>query len=67
LPVVASFGTETVMLDAVQIVTVAGVPLNVTVLVPCVEPKFAPVIVTDVPYHPEESEVLSITGVVITL
>jgi hypothetical protein len=34
LPVVAPLGTVTVMLVALQLVTVAGVPLNFTVLVP---------------------------------
>jgi len=37
------------MLVALQLVGVATVPLNVTVLVPCVAPKFAPVTVTDAP------------------
>ena len=40
------------MLVADQLVGVAVVPLNVTVLVPCVAPKFVPVIVTDVPTGP---------------
>ena len=40
------------MLVADQLVGVAAVPLNVTVLVPCVAPKFVPVIVTDVPTGP---------------
>lgn len=53
LPVVAPAGTGTVMLVALQLVGVAAVPLNVTVLVPCVAPKLAPVIVTDVPTGPE--------------
>jgi hypothetical protein len=34
LPVVAANGTGTVMLVALQLVGVASVPLNVTVLVP---------------------------------
>jgi hypothetical protein len=53
LPVVAPVGTGATMLEALQLVGVAVVPLNVTVLVPCVEPKFAPLIVTDVPTGPE--------------
>jgi len=56
LPVVAPVGTGTTMLDALQLellVGVAVVPLKVTVLVPCVAPKFVPVIVTDVPTVPE--------------
>src|SRR5262245_2399338 len=51
-PVAAPFGTETTMLVALQLVGVAAVPLNVTVLVPCVLPKFEPAIVTDVPTGP---------------
>jgi hypothetical protein len=37
------------MAVALQLVGVAVVPLNFTVLVPCVAPKFAPAIVTDIP------------------
>jgi len=53
LPVVAPVGTGTAMLVAVQLVGVAVVPLNVTVLVPCEVPKFAPAMVIDVPTVPE--------------
>src|SRR5258706_1431021 len=53
LPVVAPLGTATAMLVAFQFAGVALVPLNVTVLVPCVEPKFVPVMVTAVPTKPE--------------
>jgi hypothetical protein len=49
LPLVAPFGTGTTMLPELQEVGVAFVPLNVTVLDPCVDPKLVPVIVTDVP------------------
>jgi hypothetical protein len=53
-PVAAFTGTSTVMLVAVQLLAVpAAVPLNVTVLEPCDAPKFAPVIVTEVPTGPE--------------
>src|SRR5262245_60335226 len=52
LPVVAPDGTGTAMLDADQLVGVARVPLNVTVLVPLVDPKFDPAIVTAVPTGP---------------
>jgi hypothetical protein len=45
-PVAAPEGTVTVMLVALQFVRVPDVPLKVTVLLPCVAPKFAPVIVT---------------------
>jgi hypothetical protein len=53
-PVVAPVGTETVMLVALQQVLhgVASVPSNVTVLVPCVAPKFTPEIVTGEPIGP---------------
>src|SRR5215469_9723795 len=52
-PVVAPLGTGATMLVALQLVGVAAVPLNVTVLVPCVDPKFAPLIVIDVPTAPD--------------
>src|SRR5271170_329398 len=52
-PVVAPAGTVTTMLVTLQLVAVAAVPLNVTVLVPCDAPKFVPVIVTDDPMAPE--------------
>src|SRR5207248_9119971 len=45
-PVVAPLGTGTTMLVADQELGVAAVPLNFTVLAPCVAPKFVPVIVT---------------------
>src|SRR5260370_36450986 len=53
LPVVAPLGTVTAMRVAFQFAGVALVPWNVTVLVPCVEPKFVPVMVTAVPTTPE--------------
>lgn len=49
LPVVAPLGTGTAMLVELQLEGAAAVPLNVTVLVPCEEPKFVPVMVTEVP------------------
>jgi len=52
LPVVAPVGTGTAILVADQVVGVSAVPLNLTVLVPCVAPKFVPVIVTAVPTGP---------------
>jgi len=52
-PVVAPAGTAATMLVALQLVGVAVIPLNFTVLVPCVAPKFAPLIVTDAPTYPE--------------
>ena len=51
--VVASGGPGATMLLALPLVGVATPPLNRTVLVPSVEPKFAPVIVTEVPTSPE--------------
>jgi hypothetical protein len=65
LPVVAPTGTGATMLDALQLellVGVAVVPLKVTVLVPCVAPKFEPAIVTDVPTGPEFGVRLVIDG-----
>src|SRR4029077_11336633 len=52
-PVPAPAGTPTTMLVALQLVGVAAVPLNITVLLPCVVPKFAPLIVHDVPTAPD--------------
>jgi hypothetical protein len=51
-PVVAPDGTYAVMAVALQLVGVAVVPLKVTVLVPCVAPKFWPVSVTKLPTGP---------------
>ena len=53
MPVVAPEGTVTPIPVALQLVAVAAVPLNVTVLVPWVAPKFAPLIVTAAPTAPE--------------
>jgi len=52
-PVVAPTGTGAVILVVFQLVGVAVVPLNVTVLSPCPTPKFAPVIATEVPTAPD--------------
>jgi len=52
-PVVAPAGTVTATLVALQLVAAAVVPLNLTVLVPWVAPKFEPVIVTEAPTNPE--------------
>jgi hypothetical protein len=67
LPVVAPLGTGTTIELALQLVGVAVVPLNLTVLVPWVEPKFVPVIVTDVPTTPEVGERVVIEGGGITV
>ena len=67
LPVVAPAGTGTTMPVAAQLVGVAAVPLNVTVLVPCVIPKLAPVIVTDMPTNPDVGFRLAMLGVGVVL
>src|SRR5438874_2257003 len=67
LPVVAPLGTGATIEVALQLVGVAAAPLNVTVLVPCVAPKFAPVIVTEVPAAPEVGDRLLIEGGGITV
>lgn len=51
-PVVAPLGTEVVIEVAVEVVTVAGFPLKVTVLFAGVTSKLVPVMVTDVPAIP---------------
>jgi hypothetical protein len=58
-PVVAPAGTDVAMLVEVQLVVVAGVPLNVTVPE---DPKLLPVIVTAVPTGPEVGDRLVICG-----
>ena len=52
LPVVAPEGTVTLMPDAVQLEVAARVPLNVTVLLPWVDPKLEPFIVKPAPIGP---------------
>jgi len=51
------------MLVALQLVGAAAVPLNATVLAPCVEPKPVPVIVTVAPTGPEVGLRLVMAGV----
>lgn len=53
VPVVAPFGTVTVSVVADAVTTVAGTPLNSTVLLAGVVLKLVPVMVTDVPGDPE--------------
>ena len=67
LPVVAPAGTGATIEVVLQLVGVAAVPLNVTVLVPWLEPKFVPVIVTDVPTAPELGDRLLMLGVASTV
>jgi hypothetical protein len=55
------------MLVSLQLLGEAAVPLNVTVLVPWVAPKFAPVIVTDVPTGPEIGLRLAMLGGTVTV
>ena len=64
---VAPVGTVTFIDDAPQLVTVADVPLNFTVLVPCVEPKFVPVIVTGAPTTPDVADKLVMFGAATTV
>jgi hypothetical protein len=47
--VVAPAGTRAVMLLSLHELTVAAIPLKVTVLLPCVAPKLVPEIVTEAP------------------
>jgi len=61
-PVVAPAGTGVTTVVDPQLVGVDAIPLNVTVLVPCVAPKFDPVMVTDVPTGPDVGERLVIVG-----
>ena len=63
LPVVAPFGTGAVILVAAQLVGVAAIPLNVTVLVPWVLPKFVPAIVMGVAIGPDVGFRLERVGV----
>src|SRR6266436_1114016 len=62
-PLLSTPPTVTTTLVALQLVGVAVVPLNWTVLVPCVSPKFVPVIVTDVPTAPDVGLTLVMLGV----
>jgi hypothetical protein len=61
-PVVAPGGTVAIMPVAVQLDTVADVPSNVTVLVPCVAPKPVPAITTGLPTLPDEGARLEIAS-----
>jgi len=63
-PSLAAVGTGTTMLVELQLVGVPAVPLNVTVLDPCVAPKFDPLMVTAVPVVPKDGESAVIDGTV---
>ena len=52
-PGVAPTGTAAVILVALHELTDATVPLNVTVLLPCVDPKLLPEMLTEVPTAPD--------------
>jgi hypothetical protein len=68
LPVVAPVGTSATIEVALQLVIeVAAVPLKLTLPVPCDEPKFVPVIVTEAPTAPEVGDRLVIVGVARTV
>jgi hypothetical protein len=62
LPVVAPPGTGAEIRVALQLVGVAEVPLKVTVLDPWLDPKFAPLMVTEVPTGPEVGDRPLIVG-----
>ena len=66
-PVAAPLGTVTAILDEPHVVTVAVVPLNLTVLLPWVEPNVVPVIVTAAPTAPVVIDKLVIAGVTVKL
>jgi len=67
-PVVAPEGTQTTIFVALQLVGVALVPLNLTVLVPCVEPKFDPVMVMQFPTAPDDADsALMLGGAFVTV
>jgi len=61
-PVVAPLGTVTPILVALQVVTLVAVPLNATAPLPCVVPKFVPVIVTAAPTAPDGIERVEMLG-----
>ena len=63
-PVVAPLGTVATMLVADHDIGVTVTPLNATVLVPCVDPNFVPVIAIDVPTVPLVGDRELIVGVV---
>jgi hypothetical protein len=66
-PVVALFGTGTTILVLLQVDGVAEAPLKVTVLLPCVEPKPVPLIVTIVPLFPWKGAILPILALTVKL
>jgi len=65
LPEIVPVGTGTTICVSLQLVGAAATPVKVTVLEPCVEPKFVPVIVTEVPVGPEVGNRLARCGAVV--
>src|ERR1041385_7094344 len=67
-PVVTPLGTWATMLVALQLLTVAGIELSLTPPLPCVAPKFVPVMVKDAPKPPPAAAVtLVIAGAEVTV
>lgn len=64
-PAMVGPGTATMMLVALQVMTLPAIPLKVTKLLPWVAPKLAPVIVTEDPTKPEVGERLVMLGVML--
>jgi hypothetical protein len=67
LPVDVPIGTVAVMLVSLHLLAVAVVALNFTVLVPCMAPKFVPVMITEVAMAPElgfEPVIVTVGGVI---
>ncbi len=63
MPVVAPTGTvATILVELQLVIAVTGVPLKEIVLLPCVAPKFVPVMVTDAPTAPETWLRLAMAG-----
>jgi hypothetical protein len=60
-------GTATIEPLLQLVMEAAGTPLKLTVLLPCVEPKFVPVIVTGVPATPELGDTTTMFGVGMTV
>lgn len=62
VPEVALVGTGTTILVKLQLVGVPAVPLNLTVLEPCVDPNPDPLIVIEVPTFADVGDTLPIDG-----
>jgi len=67
LPVVAPAGTGVTILVALQLDGVATIPLNVSVLLPWLAPKFEPLMLTVTPIGPGFGAIPVITGDGITV